>query len=404
MQRIHTLVVGAGHAGLATSRALSDAGVDHIVLERGRVAERWRSERWDSLHLLTPNWMSRLPGWRYDGDDPDGYMPVAELVGLLERYAASADAPVQERTAVRSVERVGDTFRVTADGTTWLADNVVVATGYCHRAAVPPAAGELDPAVLQTDPLRYRNPHELPDGGVLVVGASSSGVQIAAELRAADRDVVLAVGRHTRLPRRYRGRDVFSWLDLLGVLDRTVDDAPSEVVRGEPSLQLAAGRSIDLQVLADAGVELTGRLTGFDRAGARFADDLPATVEEADRRLRRVLSRIDAVAGPGEGEHVAPVRVPRAPRRLDLRARGITSVVWATGFRGAWPWLRLPVVAPSGAIVQRRGRTAVPGLYVVGQRFQHRRSSSFIDGVRHDVDDVLSHLTRATAAPLARAV
>jgi putative flavoprotein involved in K+ transport len=408
MHRIGTVVVGGGHAGLAMSRALTDAGRDHLVLERGRVAERWRSERWDSLQLLTPNWMSRLPSWQYGGDEPDGFMTTAAFVDHLRRYARSFEAPVHEHTAVRSVAPLGEGFRVTTDGGTWLADDVVVATGYCHRAAVPASAAGLDPAITELSPLDYRNPQSVPDGGVLVVGASSSGLQIAAELRRAGRDVVLAVGRHTRLPRRYRGRDVLAWLELLGALDRTVDDLPAEVARREPSLQLVASsgeRALDLGVLQDAGVELAGRFTGADGSVVRFADDLPATVADADRRLRRVLGRIDDIAADGtRHDDVPPVRVRPGARRFNLLDRGIGTVVWATGFRGSWPWLHLPVVAPSGHIVQRRGRTAVPGLYTVGQRFQHRRSSSFIDGVRHDVADVLSHLTRTAADPVACAV
>jgi putative flavoprotein involved in K+ transport len=407
MQRIDTVVVGGGHAGLAMSRGLTEADRDHVVLERGRVAERWRTERWDSLRLLTPNWMSRLPSWHYDGNDPDGFMTTAALVDHLQRYARAFAAPVHEDTAVREVTRLGDGFRVATDGATWLADNVVVATGYCHRPAVPAAAAGLHPSLTQLSPLDYRNASSLPDGGVLVVGASSSGVQIAAELRRSGREVVLAVGGHTRLPRRYRGRDVLAWLELIGALDRTVDELPADTARRETSLQLvgsAGERGLDLGVLRDAGVELVGRLTGIDGSVVRLADDLPTSVADAERRMRRVLRRIDSVAG-GADLHadVPPLHVGPGPRTVHLADRGITTVLWATGFRGAWPWLRLPVVDPAGRIVQRRGRTVVPGLYTVGQRFQHRRSSSFIDGVRHDVADVLSHLAGATVAPVAQA-
>jgi putative flavoprotein involved in K+ transport len=406
MHRAETVVIGGGHAGLAMSRVLTDAGRDHVVLERGRVAERWRSERWDSLRLLTPSWMTRLPSWQYDGPNPDGYLTTGELVQHLQGYAESFDAPVQEQAAVRSVTRAGEHFAVSTDAGSWRADNVVVATGHCHRPSLPPTAAALDPSVVQVHPLIYRNPQSLPPGGVLVVGASSSGVQIAAELRRAGRDVVLAVGRHTRLPRRYRGRDVLHWLELLGSFDRTVDQLPADVARREPSMQLvgtADASDLDLGVLRREGVELAGRFLGARGTVVRFADDLQASVADADRRMRRVLERIDAVVD-GDPVDVAPVTVGPGPSRLDLRARGITSVVWATGFRGAWPWLHLPVVDRSGRITQYRGRTAVPGLYTVGQRFQHRRGSSLIDGVRHDVDDVLTALTGAAHAVVAQAV
>jgi putative flavoprotein involved in K+ transport len=408
VHRTATVVIGGGHAGLAISRALTESDHDHVVLERGRVAERWRSERWDSLRLLTPNWMSRLPSWQYDGDDPDGFMSTAELVEHLQRYAHSFSAPVLEGTAVRAVTTVGDRFRVATDSGTWLSDSVVVATGHCHRPAVPAAARGLDPSVTQLSPLEYRNPRSLRDGGVLVVGASSSGTQIAAELRSAGRDVVLAVGGHIRLPRRYRGCDIMTWLERMGALDRTVDELPATVARREPSLQLVGGsaaRGLDLALLQQAGVELTGRLAGAGGQVVGFADDLPATVADADRRLRRVLARIDALGGSDDpGTDLPPVDVLPGATRIDLLARGISTVVWASGFRGSWPWLRLPVVAPAGHIVQHRGRTVVPGLYTVGQRFQHRRRSSFLDGVRHDVADILPHLVAAAKPPVARAV
>ncbi len=246
--------------------------------------------------------------------------------------------------------------------------------------------------MLQLSPLTYKNPTSLPDGGVLVVGASSSGLQIASELRRAGRDVVLAVGRHTRLPRRYRGSDVLRWLDRLGTFDRTLDDLPPERARSEPSLQLVGGeQDLDLGRLHRMGVQLTGRFVGIDGFSARFAADLPAYVDDAERRLRRVLARIDTIAGGTPRTPVAPITVPAGETEVDLASRGIHTVVWATGFRGSWPWLHLPVVT-NGRIVQYRGRTVVPGLYTVGQRFQHRRGSTLIDGARHDVHDVVADL------------
>jgi putative flavoprotein involved in K+ transport len=391
MQSTSTVVIGAGQAGLATSCALTAAGIDHVVLERGRVAERWRSERWHSLRLLTPNWMTRLPSWQYAGADPDGFMTSSELASYLERYAASFAAPVL-RTAVRSVAYARGAFQVVTDSGTWRAQHVVVATGHCHRAAVPAGAAAVSPDVLQLDPLQYRGPRSVAPGGVLVVGASSSGVQIAAELNHAGRDVVLAAGRHTRLPRRYRGRDVMRWLDLLGNFDRTLDELPREVALREPSLQLVGGtRDLDLGVLHQDGVQVTGRLVSAEGHALRFADDLAATTDEADRRLRRVLARIDNVAPRSVTDDVPPVGLPDGVTALDLRARGIATIVWATGFRGAWPWLHLPVVS-GGRIQQHRGRTVVPGLHTVGQRFQHRRGSGLLDGVRHDVADVVSDI------------
>ncbi len=224
MPTIDTLVIGAGQAGLAASRCLTDRGVDHVVLERGRVAERWRTERWDSLRLLTPNWMTRLPGWSYTGPDPHGFMTAAEVTAYFRAYADASAAPVVEDSAVVSVHRNDGSFGVTTTSNRWTVNNVVIATGWCDQPAVPAIAGRLDPGITQVTPSAYRNPGSLPEGGVLVVGASATGVQLADELAHAGRDVVLAVGSHTRLPRRYRGMDIFWWLERIGSLDRTIDE------------------------------------------------------------------------------------------------------------------------------------------------------------------------------------
>jgi putative flavoprotein involved in K+ transport len=403
MRHIDTLVIGAGHAGLAMSRCLSDRGRDHLVLERGRLAERWRSERWDSMRLLTPNWMTRLPGWCYDGDDPDGYLTASEVAGFLDRYARSIGAPVETETTVSGLRHDGDRFVITSDQGTWSADQVVLATGHCDRPHIPAAAGRLDPSAHQTTPSAYRNPDLLPDGGVLVVGAAASGVQLADELCRAGREVVLAVGRHTRLPRRYRGMDICWWLDQLGVLDRSIEDVPDpERARREPSLQLA-GRpdqaDLDLATLQGNGVRLSGRLSGVDGLTVQFGNDLAAAIARADAGRRRLLAEIDDhIDANGlatevfEPEPIRPVRLDRDLRRLDLSTAGISTVVWATGFRRRYPWLRIPVLDEAGEIRHRRGVTAVPGLYVLGLRFQHRRNSSFIDGVRHDAEFIANHL------------
>ena len=286
----------------------------------------------------------------------------------------------------------------------WAARNVVVATGYHSHATVPDLATGLARDLAQLTPDRYRSPSGLPDGGVLVVGASASGAQIAHELAGAGRPVVLAVGCHTRLPRRYRGRDILWWLDRIGALDRTVDQVPDvEAARLEPSLQLAGtanARGIDLGVLQEAGVRLTGRLRALEGTVARFGDDLADTVGAAQRRLRRVLGEIDQCAA-ALGPAVAPadpppeIAAPPTPSRVDLRREGISVVVWATGYRPWYPWLAVPVLDPDGRIRHRRGITEVAGLYAIGLRFQYRRSSAFVDGARHDAGYLADHITGA---------
>ena len=389
MPRTDTVVIGAGHAGLAVSRCLADREVPHVVLDRGRIGERWRTARWDGFRMLTPNWLSRLPGWAYAGPDPDGFMSAGDLVDHLVAYSGSFGAPVLEQTRVTRVEPAARGFTVRTDRGVWAARNVVVATGYHSYATVPDLAAGLTPDVAQTTAARYRSPAGLPEGGVLVVGASASGVQIAYDLVRGGRRVLLATGAHTRLPRRYRGRDILWWLDRVGALDRRVDD---RVAVGEPSLQLVGGsgpRGIDLGALQDAGVRLTGRLRGLRKEVAVFADDLADTVGSAQARLDRTLTTIDRYAA-ASGTSLAPpdrppvVAVPATPSTVDLRRTGITTVVWATGYRPRYPWLAVPVLDHDGRIHHRRGVTQVPGLYAIGLRMQHRRNSTFVDGARHD--------------------
>jgi putative flavoprotein involved in K+ transport len=402
MRTIDTVVIGAGHAGLATSRCLTDAGRDHVVLDRGRLAESWRSSRWDSLRLLTPNWMTRLPGWRYQGSDSEGFMTAAEVTGHVDAYAHSFGAPVQTWTEVTDVESLADGYRVTTTQGSWLARHVVMATG--ARPHLPDLhAARLDPSIRQIHTNRYRNPDQLPDGGVLVVGASASGAQIAAELRQAGREVVLAVGTHTRMPRRYRGMDIMWWLEQIGAMSRTIDQVRDpRLARREPSIQLRGGASTDelnLATLNEAGVVITGRLTHTDGHRVRFGDDLPVTLAAAEARLERTLAKIDRFIDSAglEGEvlpkrPVRPVRVTSQLDAIDLKVAGISTVVWATGFRHRYPWLRVPVFDRHGDVRQYRGITPAPGLYVIGQRFLHRRDSSFIDGARHDARAICEHI------------
>lgn len=415
MHTTRVVVVGAGQAGLAVSRLLTDAGVDHVVLERGDVADRWRTRGWDSLRLLTPRWMSRLPHWSWTGPAPHGYMTRDEVVGYLSAYASSFDPPVVTGAHVLSVRPHGDGFLVVTTAGTWSAHDVVLATGHCASPHVPDLAGMLAGTLHQVTSDAYRRPADLPEGGVLVVGASASGVQVADELRAAGRDVLLAVGSHTRLPRVYRGRDVLAWMSALGTLDRERDTLPDPAVTPhEPSMQLVGRdepREMDLATLQSRGVRLAGRLAAADGHRVRFAEDLHRTTRDADRRLTRLLRRVDAVADaadapPAESPRPTAAGVAGAPTTADLRTEGIRSVVWATGYRRPMPWLHVPVLTPAGEVRQRAGRTPVPGLWVVGAAWQTRRSSAMLDGVRHDaalvVDAIADRL--AGGARLALAV
>jgi putative flavoprotein involved in K+ transport len=356
--------------------------------------------------------MTRLPGWRYQGSDSEGFMTAAEVTGHVDAYAHSFGAPVQTWTEVTDVESLADGYRVTTTQGSWLARHVVMATG--ARPHLPDLhAARLDPSIRQIHTNRYRNPDQLPDGGVLVVGASASGAQIAAELRQAGREVVLAVGTHTRMPRRYRGMDIMWWLEQIGAMSRTIDQVRDpRLARREPSIQLRGGASTDelnLATLNEAGVVITGRLTHTDGHRVRFGDDLPVTLAAAEARLERTLAKIDRFIDSAglEGEvlpkrPVRPVRVTSQLDAIDLKVAGISTVVWATGFRHRYPWLRVPVFDRHGDVRQYRGITPAPGLYVIGQRFLHRRDSSFIDGARHDARAISEQIVTSDRSRLVR--
>jgi putative flavoprotein involved in K+ transport len=408
MHATETIIIGGGQAGLAMSRCLEDRGVDHVILERGRVAERWRTESWDSLRLLTPRWQSRLPGWRYRGPDPDGFMTKSELVAYLDEYARSFRAPLHTGVAVTRVRGRGDSFEVQTESGSWESSNVVIATGYCARAAVPAFAAELAGDIEQLVPTQYRNPQQLRAGGVLVVGASATGIQLASEIARTGRDVILAVGNHIRMPRRYRGRDIMRWLDEMGVLGETADQVPDiEASRRQPSLQLIGseeGGSLDLQVLQERGVRIVGRMTGVSGHRAYFSDDLAEAIGHADRKMHGVLDRIDLHISRLRLTRTFPVEprpravaVPTAPRAVNLRDRGVSTVLWATGYRRDYPWLHIPVLDARGEIIHRGGVTPRPGLYVLGLQFMRRRNSAFLDGVGSDAADLTDHIVQHRA-------
>lgn len=400
MHFVPAIIIGAGQAGLAMSHCLARRRIDHVVLERGRIGERWQSERWDSLRLLTPNWMSRLPGWPYRGDEPDGFMTASEFADYLAAYAAASGAPVEGGTAVLSVQPASVGYRVETSRGIWETAVVVIATGQCDVPRVPELARRLPRWIHQMSPSEYRNPDQLPDGGVLVVGASATGVQLAAEIRRSGRAVTLSAGRHTRLPRRYRDRDTWWWLERIGVLDEATDEVSDlRRARSQPSFQLVGGPdgcTLDLGTLRDIGVRIVGRTVSAEGSTLGLLDNLAETAGAAHAALERLLARIDIVADASGAPPIADaVRVldfGSSPTVLDLGAEGIRTVLWATGYGRNYAWLKVPVLDAAGEILHDGGITPSPGLYVLGLNFLRRRRSHFIDGVGFDAEDLAQHI------------
>lgn len=402
-QKTDVIIIGAGQAGLAMSRCLTALGLDHLVLDRGATAGRWQSERWASLRLLTPNWMTRLPGFAYDGADPNGYMHKDELVGYLNRYARSFAAPVREFTNVLSVSQAADGFRVVTDGPTFLARAVVVASGACDLPNVPDWAARLPRSIAQVTTNNYVHPDQLETGGVLVVGGSATGVQLAEEIQHSGRATTLACGSHVSLPRTYRGHDIMRWMDACGLLDDPRDHTiTAQRALAQPSLQLIGDtpqRNIGLSSLMADGVRCIGRIEGADGAQLSVAGNLRAQIEKAHLRTERVLTRIDAhiakqrTTAPRTGPRIPAPSLTGDPKALNLADAGIKTVVWATGFRREYPWLRVPVIDSTGEIRQSGGITPVPGLYTLGLPFMRRRKSTFIDGVGPDAHALSHHLS-----------
>jgi putative flavoprotein involved in K+ transport len=411
---VDTVVIGGGQAGLATSWHLARAGVEHVVLEAGRVAESWRSRRWDSFTLVTPNSMTTLPGFAHRADEPGAFIPRNELVTALEGWARDFSAPVVEQTRVDAVAAAAGGFEVRTSAGPWRARRVVVATGYYRQPRWPSFSAAIRPSVTQLDAIAYRNPDALAPSGVLVVGSGQSGCQIAEELLLSGRDTWLAAGNAGRLPRRYRGRDGFDWLVDLGFFDLPEERFPDPRGRRTPNPHLSGargGHSINLHVLARRGMRLLGHVTGVEGAGGgrlRLAPDLAESLRAADAYRARMTTAADALA-ERTGMDVTPATdaddEPTAvdgfavdpPDVLDLGAAGITSVIWACGYAPDFSFLQVPALDAAGFPIHEAGLSRVPGLGFVGLRFQRTAKSDLLFGVGDDAHVVVDRLLRPTA-------
>ena len=405
--RTTTVVIGAGHSGLAVSHFLAARSIDHVVIERGEVANSWRKERWDSLRLLTPNWQTRLPGLTYDGDKPDEFMSMAEVVAFIDRYAGlvAKSTEIHRQTTVASVQNNENGYDVKTDQGSWRCRTVVLATGGFNVPSVPPFAAELPPFVVSLTPMNYSRPSILPEGRVLVVGASATGVQIADEVQRSGRPVTLAVGEHVRMPRVYRGKDIQWWMDRTGLLDESYDEV-DDIVRARhvPSPQLVGSperSTLDLNKLSDNGVQLVGRLVGISDDKALFSGSLRNKCNLADLKMGRLLDTIDEWAtdhgldGEVDPPHrYAPTRVDDSPPLVfNLAKEGVKTVIWATGYRPDYSWLHVPVLDRKGQLSHDGGVVSKsPGLYRIGLNFLRRRKSSFMHGAEDDARDIVDHL------------
>ena len=408
-EQIEVVIIGAGHAGLSTSYYLTRAGMPHLVLEGGRVGERWRTSRWDSFTLVTPNWMCCLPGYPYAGDDPDGFMSRKEVVAYLEDYAKSFEAPVREGVGVRAIEtRPGGGYTVLTDGEAYQTPVVVVATGFFEQPKIPAEAATLAPDILQIHSSEYRNPDTIAPGAVLVAGSGQSGCQIAKELHESGRQVYLATGSAGRVPRRYRGRDATWWMAQLGRFEQTVDklSSPQAKFAANPHLSGSrGGHTINLHRFARDGIVLLGHLRSVSGHHATLAADLKENLGKADKKaadLKRDADEyiekhgIDAPmpdAGNTDDYEGGDGYCQEEILELDLRAAGIGTIVWAAGFNVDYSFVRIPVFDQDGYPIQQRGVTAYPGLYFMGVHYQHKNKSDLFYGVGEDAAYLASVVT-----------
>lgn len=400
---VPAIVVGAGPAGLITSWHLKALGVDHVVLERDAVGATWRSSRWDSFTLVTPTWSVRLPGRpQRPGEDPDGFLTRDEFVALLDSYARETGLPVRPGVEVRSLHRAGDGYRLVTSEGEWSTRAVVIASGAQREARMPPWIAPL-PGLTMLHAVDYRSPGQVPPGAVVVVGSGQSGTQIADELRRAGRRVFLATSPVGRVPRRYRGRDVFSWLRDTGLLDLPLEQAPPEAVRA-PQPAVSSARTLALQQLAREGVTLLGRLTGAREDRLFFGDDLTphmAVADEFSARFRRSVDEYvrdhpdpslpEATPDPSE----APLDTPlTAPGELDIAAEGISTLLFCTGMRADTTWLPEALVHDDGTPRHERDATPWPGVHVVGLPWLTHRASGVLYGMGTDAERIAERVSR----------
>ena len=411
---VPVIVIGGGQAGLSASHYLQKHGIEHLVLEKNRIGHAWREERWDSFCLVTPNWQCLLPDFPYQGDDPNGFMLKDQIVKYIEAFAAKVKPPIREGVAVTALSRaMNGPFALRTTGGDYTADKVILAVSGYHIPSAPRVGDRLPTRLLQMHSQQYRNPDQIPEGAVLVVGTGQSGCQIAEDLHRVGRQVHLAVGTAPRSPRKYRGRDALDWLYAMGQYDITVDDHPlREKVRLKENHYFSGrdgGREIDLRQFAADGMKLYGLLSGVEGEQVTFADDLKKNLDAADASYLKICRHIDdyitaqGIDAPPAQPYVPVWQPPAEPESLDCAGAGVNTVIWSTGFRPDWRWIDLPAFNGEGYPVHHRGVCQVDGLYVAGLPWLTTWGSGRFSGLARDIEHVVGHLAGKMALKRAAA-
>lgn len=398
------IVIGGGQAGLSASYLLKENGIEHVVFDKGRVADTWRKKRWDSFCLVTQNWQCQLPGFPYNGNDPEGFMSKGEVIDYLERYAEHFNPPLKSGVNVDRVYYDDSEEHFTVDTTIgkFNADNVVIATGTYHKNSIPEFARKITNDITQLHSSEYRNPKSLPKGGVLVVGSGQSGCQIVEDLQHAGRRVHLSVSGAPRIPRRYRGRDILKWANEMGLYDMPVHDHPEGYsVRFKTHPHVTGrdgGHTINLRQLAIDGTNLYGRLADAEGTKLIFKNDLIQSLDNAEASHNKMTETIDkfikknGIEAPLDNTLKPNWEPGREISEIDLKSEGISSIIWATGYRYDFSWIDHPVFDETGYPIYEQGVTKVPGLYFVGLHWMHRWGSGLFYGVRRDAEHIVSHI------------
>lgn len=398
-QQLNTIVIGAGQGGLSVSYCLTKKDVKHLVLEKGKIANGWRENRWDSFRLITPNYMTILPGFTYKGKDPNGFDTRDQMTTFFEDYATSFNAPVKEGTRVYSVSKNKNGFLIKTSKGAFEAKNVVVAIGSFHKPIIPKVSKSLPKNITQLHSSEYKNAKQLPKGAVLVVGGGNSGIQIAVDLNKSGRKVYLSLGRLRIVPRHYREKDFMEWAKLMGVLDRTNEEATPEIKNLAPPALFGTPETVDIRKIAKDGVQLLGRLTEFKNGNAILANDLLEHIEKGEAALSAFKNAVDKFAS--DRDIYAPQELNRMDTPgvdiqilpgLNLKDNNVTSVIWATGFKDDYSWLKVNVFDENGEPIHKKGVSKTPGLYFIGLRWLSKYKSFLLCGIAEDAEYIADQI------------